>query len=277
MRSNYELKAGSSPILFVSSNTESLLSQDKSGIVKVWDLEKSGYVIKYEINTSYNGFARAQHDIDKNMLVAPSSSSDISIIDLTTGITLQTLKPPSEDVQQLASIKIVRWANDCTFLLAGYESGHLVLYDLNQLKAVHQIQYDFGISTQDYDHTSNRGLLGGPGCVRVCVFGIDKAKLELFKKDCSDIEYVPNDGQKLAGISVIKIRPDLKMLIVGTCDGIVYIHSWKSLRKLATLRNHRGEISDIAFSNGAIDSFKSPIMAVAGIDGNISLWDIYYK
>lgn len=271
------MKAGSSPILFVSSDTESLLSQDKSGVVKVWDLEKSGYVMKHEISTAYVGFARAEHDIEKNLLVAPSSSSDISLIDLTTGTELQSLKPPSEDVKQLASIKLVRWSNGDTYLLAGYESGHLVLFDMHQLKAVHQIQYDFGISTQDYDLTSNRGLLSGPGSVRVCVFGIDKAKSELFKKDAENIEYVPNDGQKLAGISCIRIRPDRKMLIVGTCDGIVYIHSWKSLRKLATLRNHRGEISDIAFSNGAIDSFKSPIMAVAGVDGNISLWDIYYK
>lgn len=271
------MKASSSPILFVASSTESLLSQDKSGSVKNWDLEKSGYVMKHEINTGFVGFARAQHDMEKNLLVAPSSSSNISIIDLTTMTELQTLKPPSDEVKQITSLKLVKWSDGDTYLLAGYETGHLVLFDLQELKAVHNIQYDFGIYTQDYDLTSNRGLLGGPGCVKVCVFGIDKAKLELFKKDAENIEYVPNDGQKLAGISTIKVRPDRKMLIVGTCDGIVYIHSWKSLRKLATLRNHRGEISDIAFSNGAIDNFKSPIMAVAGVDGNISLWDIYYK
>lgn len=120
-------------------------------------------------------------------------------------------------------------------------------------------------------------MAGGPTNTKVCVFGIDKMTLELYRKDAETIEYVPNDGHKLAGIASIRIRPDKKCLIVGTCDGIVYIHSWKSLRKLATLRNHRGEISDIAFSNGAIDSFKSPIMAVGSSDGNISLWDIYYK
>jgi WD40 repeat protein len=139
------------------------------------------------------------------------------------------------------------------------------------------LQYDFAITTQDYDLSSNRGLVSGPMNTKVCVFGIDMKTLELYRKDAETIEYVPNDGQKLAGISCIKIRPDKKCLIVGTCDGIVYIHSWKSLRKLATLRDHRGEISDIAFSNGAIDSFKSPLMVVAGSDGNISLWDIYYK
>jgi len=277
LRSNYELKASKSPILFISSDTESCVSQDKSGIVKIWDLEKSGYVLRKSIDTSYMGFARAQHITDKNLLVAPSSSSDISVIDLNTGSEVQSLKPPEDDVTQLTSIKIVPWSNGDLYVLAGYESGLLVLFDLKQSKAVHHIKYDFAICAQDYDLSSNRGLLSGPTNLSVCVFGIDKMTFELYKKDAENIEYVPNDGQKLAGISVIKIRPDKKCLIVGTCDGIVYIHSWKSLRKFATLRNHRGEISDIAFSNGAIDSFKSPIMAVAGCDGNISLWDIYYK
>jgi guanine nucleotide-binding protein subunit beta-like protein 1 len=271
------LKAGSSPITFVSTDSDILLSQDRAGVIKIWDLEKSGYVKRLEINTNYLGFARAQHIIDKNLLVAPSSTSDISVIDLTTGNEIQSLKPPAEDIQQLTSIKVIPWCSDDVYLLAGYESGHLVLFDLKQSKAVHQLKYDFPITTLDYDLSSNRGLLGGPTNVTVCAFGIDKMTLELYRKEAETIEYIPNDGQKLAGISDIKIRPDKKCLIIGTCDGIVYIHSCKSLRKFATLRNHRGEISEIAFSKGAIDSFKSPIMAVAGIDGNISLWDIYYK
>lgn len=296
LRSNYELKAGTSPILFISSSTENLVSQDHSGVVKCWDLEKSGYVMRHEIATNYSGFARAQQCTDKNMLVAPSSSSDISVFDLTTGAEVQSLKPPDETIQHVTSIKVVPWSNDDTYLLVGYETGHLVLWDLKQSKAVHQLKYNFAITTQDYDLSSNRGLASGPTNIKgkqkeilrnffylsfcflsVCVFGIDKVTLELYRKDAENIEYVPNDGQNLAGISCIRIRPDKKCLIVGTCDGIVYIHSWKSLRKLATLRNHRGEISDIAFSDGAIDSFKSPIMAVGGMDGNISLWDIYYK
>jgi guanine nucleotide-binding protein subunit beta-like protein 1 len=253
-----------------------LLSQDQSGF-KVWDLEKKGYIMKYNIKTDYVGFARAQHIIDKNLLVAPSSSSEISVIDLTTGSEVQSLKPPAEDVKHVTSINAVTWSNDELYLLVGYESGHLVLFDLKQSKAVSQLKYDFAITTQDYDLSSNRGLLGSPMNVSVHVFGIDKATMELERRDVENIEYIPNDEEKLAGISMIKIRPDKKLGIVGTCDGIVYVHSWKSLRKFATLRNHKGEITDIAFSNGAIDSFKSPIMAVAGVDGNISLWDIYYK
>lgn len=177
----------------------------------------------------------------------------------------------------LMSITVIPWMNEGTLILAAYESGHLVLFNMKQPKALHILKFDFGITCCDYDVLSNRGLLSGPSNVTVCVFGLDKEKLQLYRKEAEDIEYVPNDGQKLAGISCIKFRPDKKVIVVGTCDGIIYIHSHKSLRKFATLRNHRGEITDIAFSNGAIDNFKSPIMAVAGSDGNVSLWDIYYK
>lgn len=247
--------------------------------MKVWDLEKSGYVVRHEIDTQHLGFTRAQQFTDNvNLLVAPSLSSDIAIYDLTKTTKVQSLEPPSEDVKQLTSIFIAPWSNGDTYLLAGYESGHLVLFDLKQSKAVHQIKYEFAITALAYDLASNRGFVSGPANINVRVFGIDKLSLEMYNKDAENIEYIPVANEKLAGISMIKIRPDRKCLIVGTCDGIVYIHSFKSLRKLATLRNeHRGEISDIAFSTGAIDSFKSPIMAVSGSEGNVSLWDIYYK
>lgn len=232
--------------------------------------------MKHEINTEQLSFARAV-SIDKNLLVAPSKSSNISVYDLTTGSEVQSLKPPTEDIRDIASFKFLPWTNGEPMLLSSYGSGHLILWDLKKSKAVTQLKYDFEITTIDYDLSSNRGIVAGPLKSKVCVFGIDKSTLELFRKDAENIEYTPNEGQKLGGISCIKIRPDKKCLIVGSCDGVVYIHSWKSLRKLATLKDHRGEISDIAFSDGQIQNFKSEIMAIGGVDGNITLWDIYYK
>jgi guanine nucleotide-binding protein subunit beta-like protein 1 len=141
------LKAGTSPILFVSSDTESLVSQDRTGIVKVWDLQKCGYVLRHEIKTEYLGFARAQM-FDANTLVAPSSESDLAVIDLTTGTVVQSLKPPEDVIRQITSIKVIPWSNDDIYLLAGYESGHLILWDLKQSKAVHQLKV-FMISNSD--------------------------------------------------------------------------------------------------------------------------------
>lgn len=85
------------------------------------------------------------------------------------------------------------------------------------------------------------------------------------------------DDQLMAGISVIKSRPDKVVFIVGSCDGYIYVHSHQSMRKFATLKNHKSEISDVAFSPGIIDNFKKNIMACSSLDGTISLWNIYYK
>lgn len=128
--------------------------------MKVWDLEKSGYVIRHEIDSKYLGFARAQHCTDKNILVAPSASNDISIIDLATGSEVAHLKPPADDIQLISSIKILPWFNGETYLLAGYDSGHLVLFDLKQSKSLHSFNFGFAITTQDYDRDTNRGLAG---------------------------------------------------------------------------------------------------------------------
>lgn len=276
------MRASDSPIIFIASDTERMVTQDRDGLIKVFRLgEKDGYHFQHEIDTEYAGFARAQLFTDnKNHLVAPNVTSDIVVYDLPTKAKVQTMKPPSEEMLQLTSIFIIPWATDGeTYLLAGYESGHLVLFDIKQSKAVNALRYDFPITALAYDFQSNRGFVGGPDNINVRVFGIDKESLDLYESASDTIEYLPLTNEKLYGISIIRIRDDRKCIVVGTCDGIVYVHSFKSLRKLATLRNeHRGvEITDIAFSVGIIDAYKSPVMAVSSKDGKISLWDIYYK
>lgn len=72
-------------------------------------------------------------------------------------------------------------------VLAGYESGHLVLFDLKQSKALQMLKFNFGVTTIEYDI---RGLLSGPDNITVCNFGIDKENLELFRNKSEDITYV---------------------------------------------------------------------------------------
>lgn len=81
---------------------------------------------------------------------------------------------------------------------------------------------------------------------------------------------------KNPGINCIRIRPDLKILSTGGLDGRIRMFSWKSLRPLAVLTEHKtGAIMDISYSTDKVTIWKSPIMAVAGMDSVISLWDLY--
>lgn len=81
---------------------------------------------------------------------------------------------------------------------------------------------------------------------------------------------------KNPGTSVIGSRPDSKVFAAGGWDGRLRIFSWKSLRPFVVLDQHRGTIHDIAYSHGKIEAYNSKgLMAAAGKDGTISLWDLY--
>jgi WD40 repeat protein len=284
LRSNFELKASKDGIVFISSDTETLVCQDRQGIVRIYDLEKSGYVIKCEIITGHTGFARAiKISENRNLLLTPHGNSDIHIYDLQSSSAepTQKLSFTTEEVGQILCMKDISLptATEATasYLIAGYESGHLVLFDLNESKALHSVKYDFPVCSVDYDASTNRGVLSSPEIHKIHIFGIDRTKMELMQRESENIELQHSEGKKVAGVSSLKIRTDKKCLFVGSCDGVVNIFSWKSLRKLATLRNHRSEITDIAFSTAPIDNFKSNLTAIASVDGTVSLWDIYYK
>lgn len=81
---------------------------------------------------------------------------------------------------------------------------------------------------------------------------------------------------KNAGINCVRIRDDKKVFASGGWDGRVRVFSWKSLRPLAVLTEHKtGAIMDIVYSSGPVAMWKAPIMAVAGMDSQISLWNLY--
>lgn len=115
------MKVSDSPIVFISTKEETLYTFDKAGVVKIWELEKSGYKLSNEISTGHLGFARPQHLLsnDKNLLLAPSSESDFSIIDLNTGSEQQLVKAPSEEIKQIMCLKSVKLRNEHK-VLAGY-------------------------------------------------------------------------------------------------------------------------------------------------------------
>lgn len=78
------------------------------------------------------------------------------------------------------------------------------------------------------------------------------------------------------GTSVIAARPDSKLFTAGGWDGRLRIFSWKFLHPLAMLDQHVETIHDIAYSASKVDSYNSKcLMAAAGKDGHISLWDLY--
>lgn len=81
---------------------------------------------------------------------------------------------------------------------------------------------------------------------------------------------------KNPGVNCVRIRSDQKVFASGGWDGRIRIFSWKSLRPLAVLTQHKqGGVMDLVYSNQPVSMWHANIMAAAGMDSQISLWDLY--
>jgi len=78
------------------------------------------------------------------------------------------------------------------------------------------------------------------------------------------------------GISILSVRPDKKIVTVGCWDGRMMLFSWKKLRPLAILKEHKASVYDIVYSQCKVEAYDTKcLMAATGKDGYISMWDIY--
>ncbi|XP_058826680.1 guanine nucleotide-binding protein subunit beta-like protein 1 [Topomyia yanbarensis] len=281
-RTNYQLSVGTSPIINITHTEDALITQEKEGYVKLWELTNSAYVLRHEVSTNHVGFCRFVYlgtpqrspANTPTSVIIPKGGSSISILcgrtfcerqKLTAGDKAhQSRLPPLGTVMCFKPIEL----QGGSYLLAGYESGTIILWDLNTSKPISHIQLDGEecLMDLDYDPVTNRGICGGSSD-KITVFSLDRKTLELCRK--SEIAI------KNAGVHRVRIRKDLKVFASAGWDGRVRIFSWKSLRPLAVLTEHKGELMDIVYSDEKVSMWKAVIMAAAGSDGQISLWDLY--
>lgn len=269
-RSTYQLPVGKSPIIGVAHTEDALITQEKEGTVKLWKLANSTYNLQYECVTDHVGFCRFVHH--KNTVIIPRGDSNISILCGQTFVERQLLTSSQVDskllplgtVMCLLPVEI----NEKPYLLTAYESGTLVLWDLKCSKPVSHLRVsaDECLMAVDYDPYTNRGVCGGTSD-KITVFGIDRQSMEICKR--SEIAI------KNAGINRLKIRKDLKVFVSAGRDARIRIFSWKSMRPLAVLTEHRAELLDVVYSDEKVSMWKAVIMAAAGTDGQISLWNLY--
>lgn len=82
--------------------------------------------------------------------------------------------------------------------------------------------------------------------------------------------------ERVPGVSVLSIRPDKKLVTAGCWDGSIRLFSWKKLRPLAILREHKESIYDVVYSRREVEAYDTKcLMAATGKNSCISMWDIY--
>lgn len=270
-RSTYQLAVGKSPIIGLAHTEDALITQEKEGAVKLWELTNSAYVLRHESATEHVGFCRFV--LHNDAVIMPRGEDKIAILCGQTFTERQLLNPAAVTEPKLPPLGTVMCLlpvviKEKAYLLTAYEAGVLVLWDLESYKPISHLQVcqEECLMAVDYDAYNNRGVCGGTSD-KIYVFSVDRQSMELCKTSEICI--------KNAGISRLKIRKDLKVFVSTGRDGRIRIFSWKSMRPLAVLTEHRNELLDVIYSDEKVSMWKAVIMAAAGTDGKISLWNLY--
>lgn len=266
-RSVLTLKTGHQPVLSMFHFSDSLYTQSKGSKLKMWTITNSGYDFVREIEQPYAGFCRMEFIADKKTVLLPKDDNELGIYDLENLCLRGNLK--ATDCENLGSVMCLKYINlsGQNYLLASYESGDFLTWDLRCSKVINRKKLEEeGPLSVDYEVNTNRGIYGGT-TDRIGVFSLNRNTMEIDKKTEISV--------KNPGIDSVRIRNDCKVFATGGWDGRVRIFSWKSLRPLAVLTDHKDGVLDICYSSDKISLWKSHIMAAGGKDGQISLWDIY--
>ncbi|XP_075168940.1 guanine nucleotide-binding protein subunit beta-like protein 1 [Haematobia irritans] len=272
-RSKLHFEIGQDPITALHHTDDMLISQEKGGQITLWSMTNSGYKREVVVPGSYVGYCRSvlygNSSTDDHLLFYPCDENSIGVLHTSDPEnSAQMLIPNEHQLPKMGTLNCFKPFEHASqlFCLAGYESGHFVTWDLSSGMAVDVAQVDADPMAVDYDPLTNRGIIGGPSD-KVTTFSYQRQSMRFQRS--SDISL------KNSGLNCLRIRNDQKVFCSGGWDGRVRIFSWKSLRPLAVLTEHKSAIMDIAYSTGPVLQWKAPIMAVAGMDGQISLWNLY--
>ena len=145
-------------------------------------------------------------------------------------------------------------------LLASFENGELVLYDIRVFEEVSSVEVLKAqpIMCFDYDKKSNFGITGSMENL-MFQFNVDDKRLNI-----SNSITLTNPG-----LNCVKIRTnDSKIFASGGTDSRIRVYGIKKQNLLAVLDFHKESINTIDFS-------RTNLMAAGSNDGIISIWNIY--
>ncbi|XP_034180201.1 guanine nucleotide-binding protein subunit beta-like protein 1 [Osmia lignaria lignaria] len=263
-REIYQIKSEQDSCLCLQSlSNDNLFIQHKNGLIKEYKRTESQWVLNKSIDIDFYHYCRFQ-TFSENEILVPLKESTIGLLSLNTFNV--ELKLNSSNFEKLGEVMVIKPLRNEKLVLVGYEGGKLILWDIRNKSSLSSLTIESCPMSLDFDTVLMKGIIGGPSD-QIQIFSLssnhslhDKSKIIL----------------KNPGTSVITIRPDAKIVAVGGWDSRVRIFSWKSLKPLAVLNQHKDTVHDITFSTQKMKTYDDKyIMATAAKDGYIALWDIY--
>lgn len=257
-------------VIWVNSlhSAQQLISQGRDMQMCLWDLSEGRSDVADSVWTGSVGFCQSsvlEMSPGKWLLAfAGEQTEEIKILALPSKTQVSTLVPDTK-LGMVMCIKL--WQPDSgtePLLLAGYEDGSLLLWDVTQRsKLSHVKAHPEPVMCLTFDPKLLKGISGSS----------DK-KLSSWMLD-SQNNLQLQDFVTLVnpGVSQVCVREDSKLLASAGWDHRVRIFGWKKLKPLAVLQYHTDMVLSVAFSNH--HEPRQRLLAAGSKDQRISLWSIY--
>ncbi|XP_015679080.1 guanine nucleotide-binding protein subunit beta-like protein 1 [Protobothrops mucrosquamatus] len=247
-----------------------LLSQGRDQNICLWDLSEGRNVVTETLFTDNVGFCKcslSEVTEKRSLLATPWKGLDeVHVLELPSKTPICTLKAEADAKLGLPmSLRI--WqpsAGSHPRLLAGYEDGSVVLWDLSMGRILSRITcHQEPVMSLDFDSEKAKGVSGSSE-KKLCVWsptGLENLELQ-------QTYQLTNPG-----ISEVTLRQDKKILATAGWDHRIRLFGWKKLKPLAVLDYHTSTVYCVAFSDHNQPSER--LMAAGSKDHRISVWSIY--
>ncbi|CAL8329257.1 unnamed protein product [Arctogadus glacialis] len=260
-----------SSVIWVSTlqSTGALLSQGRDMRVCLWDLSEGRAEVSESLWTGSVGFCQCstlETGQGAWLLACPGEQTEEIKIFALPGKTLVCSLLPRAKLGMVMCLQL--WQPDAgpgPLLLAGYEDGSLLLWDVAQRSVLSQASATLPepLMCLAFDPQRLKGVAGSSEKT-LQPWVVDQNKnLQL-----TDPVTLVNPG-----VSQLCIRGDGKLLASAGWDHRVRVFGWKKLRPLAVLQHHADMVLGVAFSDH--QDPRQRLLAAGSKDQRISLWSIY--
>ncbi|CAL9708681.1 unnamed protein product [Knipowitschia caucasica] len=247
---------------------QKLISQGRDMRICLWDLAEGRGEVVDSIWTGSVGFCQSailEISSGKWLLAFPGEQTEeIKIVELPSKAPVCTLVPDSK-LGMVMCIKLWQPDSGCgPLLLAGYEDGSLLLWDVTHISILSQVQtHPEPLMCLAFDPTRLKGISGSSDSKLSSWIVDSQNKIQL-----QDSVTLVNPG-----VAQMCVRDDSLLLASAGWDHRVRLFGWKRLKPLAVLQYHTDMVLSVAFSNHS-DS-KQRLLAAGSKDQRISLWSVY--
>ncbi|GFS32030.1 guanine nucleotide-binding protein subunit beta-like protein 1 [Nephila pilipes] len=267
-RTDYRLEGhDKKSILFLNYYQSTLLSQGRDDILNIWKFKDQQWMVIRRFQSSNVGFCPSvlyfTSDI-ANVVLFNCDSHELRIHNYEKEDTYEKMTMENS-VGMCMCIKVIQMQKK-HFLLTGYESGHIGLWNCESLLEISQLKlHEEPVMCLDYDSDcKNRGISGST----------DKCLVTWTIIENFVISKIQTIDVSNPGIIVVKIREDRKIVIAAGSDSNIRVFSWKSLKLLAVLSFHEFPIHCLSFCPASVAKHNS-VFASGSEDKYIALWSLY--